>query len=59
MLAAILGRSASDRDETLKYMENNKTEVALKIFDAKEIITYPDYIVQAINWAALKAGVSK
>lgn len=59
MLTKILGRSASNRDEILKYMENNKTEVALKIFEAEEEITYPNYIVRAIDWAAHKAGVSK
>lgn len=33
-----------------EYMEDNKTESALKIFDATEAIIYPDYILDAINW---------
>lgn len=58
-LAKILGRSTNNRDETLDYMEKHKTEVALKIFDATEKITYPNYIVKAIEWAARKVGAKK
>ena len=58
-LAKILGRSNNNRDETLDYMEKHKTEVALKIFDATEKITYPNYIVKAIEWAASKVGAKK
>lgn len=57
VLSQILGRSTCDRDETLKYMESNKTEVALKIFETKDCIAYPDYIVRAIEWAHVKAGL--
>ena len=31
------------------YMEEHKTTCALKIFDAQESISYPDYIVEAIT----------
>lgn len=32
------------------YMENHKTEWALKVFDTKENINFPQYIIDAINW---------
>jgi putative ATP-dependent endonuclease of OLD family len=32
-----------------KYMKNNKTECALKIFETKEPINFPEYILQAIR----------
>ena len=42
-------------DYVLKYMESNKTEVALRIFDAEQPLSFPDYIMDAIEWA--KGGV--
>ena len=33
-----------------QYMQNNKTDSALKIFDTKDEITFPQYILDAINW---------
>ncbi|MFT5802077.1 MAG: putative ATP-dependent endonuclease of OLD family [Nonlabens sp.] len=33
----------------LKYMRNNKTKVALKIFESETSLTYPKYIVDAIT----------
>jgi hypothetical protein len=30
-------------------MSRNKTEAALRIFDAEECITYPDYILRAVD----------
>lgn len=44
MLSKILGKEFKDRDSALKYMEENKTEVALKIFDSVETLSYPEYI---------------
>jgi putative ATP-dependent endonuclease of OLD family len=32
------------------YMQNNKTDCALKIFDADKALQYPKYILDAINW---------
>lgn len=37
-------------DEVLKYMKNNKTEVALKIFESNENIEYPNYILEGIKF---------
>ena len=51
MLSKILGKEFKDRDSALKYMEGNKTEVALKIFDSVETLSYPEYIMQTIAWA--------
>ncbi|WP_164978133.1 ATP-dependent nuclease [Trueperella pyogenes] len=43
-LSEIVGRSMHERDAALKYMESNKTEVALRIFDAEQTLSFPDYI---------------
>ena len=45
---AILGTSCKTKDELHKYMKNNKTECALRIFDSKEQIKFPQYILDAI-----------
>lgn len=50
MLSKILGKEFKDRDSALKYMEENKTEVALKIFDSVETLSYREYIMQTIAW---------
>jgi len=46
---AILGTSCSTEDELHKYMKQNKTECALKVFDTKEELKFPDYIMEAIK----------
>jgi putative ATP-dependent endonuclease of OLD family len=38
------------KDNLLKYMKNNKTECALKIFCTKKKIDFPDYILRAIKF---------
>lgn len=45
----ILGTNYKDLDDLRKYMKNNKTEVALAIFDTKEKIKFPRYILEAIK----------
>jgi putative ATP-dependent endonuclease of OLD family len=45
----IFGTSCSTEDELHKYMKQNKTECALKVFDTKEELKFPDYIIKAIN----------
>ncbi len=45
----ILGKSYTTDIELLKYMERNKTDVALAIFDTNEDLTWPSYIEQAID----------
>ena len=45
----ILNKTFSSEDELLQFMKNNKTEVALKIFESEEQIVYPDYIREAIS----------
>jgi putative ATP-dependent endonuclease of OLD family len=37
-------------DKISKYMQNNKTDCALKIFNTDKQIKFPDYINNAINW---------
>lgn len=39
----------TDVDVT-KYMENNKTGWALKVFETEEDLTYPTYILEAVKW---------
>lgn len=44
----ILGTSCQTEDALHKYMKNNKTECALRIFDTTEPIAFPQYILDAI-----------
>lgn len=48
-LNTILDTSYSTEDELHKYMKQNKTECALKIFNTTEDIILPDYIIEAIE----------
>jgi len=48
-LNTIFGTSYATKNELRKYMKNNKTECALKIFDTQEKIVFPDYIMEAIK----------
>lgn len=45
----ILNKDFTELDALLKYMKENKTEVALKIFNSKTKIKYPKYIKEAIT----------
>lgn len=45
----ILETNHKNIENLLKYMKNNKADCALKIFDYKEKIEYPDYIMKAIE----------
>lgn len=45
----VLGKSYLSDDDLIKYMVGNKTECALKIFNAEENINYPNYIKKAIG----------
>jgi putative ATP-dependent endonuclease of OLD family len=49
VLNNVFGVSYIDDDGMHKYMRNNKTDCALKIFETKEVITYPKYIIDAIK----------
>lgn len=49
----ILGIKASDYSDQKamsSYMQDNKTDCALKIFDTDEDIKFPQYILDAIEW---------
>jgi len=39
-----------DQKSISDYMENNKTDCALTIFDTDKDIAFPQYILDAINW---------
>lgn len=45
----IFGTSYTTDDELHRYMKNNKTECALKIFNTTEDVFFPDYILKAIE----------
>ena len=49
IMNTILDKEFSELDALLKYMKENKTEVALKIFGSKTKIKYPKYIEEAIS----------
>jgi putative ATP-dependent endonuclease of the OLD family len=48
-LNTVLGKTYSTDDELLKYMNKNKTECALRVFDSTEQIEFPEYILEAIK----------
>lgn len=49
LLNKIFGTQYTTEDEMRKHMKHSKTECALKIFDTKESIVFPDYILEAIK----------
>jgi len=48
-LNIIFNKKFKDEKKLLNYMENNKTEYALKIFESKEKISFPEYVKEAIK----------
>ena len=48
-LNKILGTSYDNNLDLLKYMKNNKVDVALKIFKSDENISFPQYIEDAFK----------
>jgi putative ATP-dependent endonuclease of OLD family len=49
LLNFILGRNENTEEDMINYMEKNKAECALKIFESPEELTIPEYIQHAIN----------
>ena len=45
----VLGKKYKNEDELLLYMKENKTDVALKIFNSDKKINYPEYILKAVK----------
>ena len=37
-------------DKITKYMSNNKTTWALRVFETEEKLQYPEYIINAVDW---------
>jgi len=37
-------------EKITKYMESNKTEWSLKVFESSSVVQYPDYIKNAVDW---------
>lgn len=48
-LNAILDKKFPDNETLLKYMKNNKTDCALKLFETKQTWSVPAYIANAIQ----------
>lgn len=49
-LCSLLGRKDESDHSLIHYMETNKTDTALSIFDSETSIAFPDYITRAVNW---------
>lgn len=49
-LCSLLGRKDESDHSLIHYMESNKTDTALSIFDSETSIAFPDYITRAIEW---------
>lgn len=49
-LNSILETFYTEEDDLRKYMKHNKTECGLKIFETKETVEIPEYIMEAIRW---------
>ena len=49
LLNTVFGTSYTDNDSLKTYMENNKTECALKLFESAESIQFPQYVQDAIS----------
>lgn len=47
-LNALLGKDYRCEQDLVEYMSNNKTEVALKIFESQTAISMPEYILAAL-----------
>ncbi len=45
----VLNKQYSDINDLRKYMQSNKTDCALAIFDTDEKIMFPDYILEAVK----------
>ena len=45
----IFGKKYATEDDLRKYMKEHKTECALSIFNSKQKINYPDYIIRAVK----------
>lgn len=48
LMNKIFGKTFNDIDEMHRHMKSNKTDCALKIFDSKDNIKFPQYILDAI-----------
>lgn len=48
-LNQVFGKTFGTEEKLLKWMEANKTDAALAIFEAEEVLQFPDYILEAIN----------
>ena len=48
-LNKILKKEFQNEQDLLEYMRNNKTKVALEIFENEEKIKYPQYIIEGIS----------
>ncbi len=49
-LNTVFGTTYQSNDDLHRYMKSNKTECALKVFETEEILEYPQYILDAINF---------
>ena len=48
-LNSILGRNEKNKKELIKYMESNKVDCALRLFETNQNLSIPQYILDAIK----------
>jgi predicted ATP-dependent endonuclease of OLD family len=49
LLNKVFGKDFKSESELLKYMDNSKTDCALKVFNYEEDLAFPEYINNAIQ----------
>jgi len=49
VLNDVFGKSFKTESDLLEFMDKNKTDCALKVFDSKRSITFPDYISNVVK----------
>ena len=49
VLNSVLGKAFENDTDLLKYMANNKTDCALRVFNSTGALNYPGYISDAID----------
>jgi ABC-type multidrug transport system ATPase subunit len=48
VLNGVLGKDFTNENDLLNYMDKNKTDIALKIFNSDKLLTFPSYIQNAV-----------
>ena len=49
-LSIVSPKKKMDKDTLITYMQNNKTDWAMKVLESKQKIIYPAHIKEAVEW---------